>query len=295
VLYNGVETESRFSWFGQGYYHLFTSRADYPAGGNWVGNFKFRLDDTSLLLGTLQDGFALPESVAIVRSWSLDSVNNGQYNSTTKTIPYYYRLVFSIAHITGFNEAYIWRRKNAGIIAGNAPYYGVGRWERLTLNTSFSGYNATTKEFTVNLKMPISYQEFNRSTSANTTTNLFVSSPAQPTKNVNIPNTSAFRAVAPEEFYIQLRANSVTEPQAIKLLGTQPLTGVSSVNIISLRGAPTRVVFATEADDDQYDIGWLRKTTEARTTSTNTAIIARPNIVYVGWNSEGEDFITGAL
>jgi hypothetical protein len=297
VLYNGAETEGGFSWFGQGYYHLFSSRADYPIGGNWIGNFKFRLDATSLLLGALQTGFVSANAVAIVNRWEL--VGNGNQVVTSRVIQNHYRLAFSVSHITSFEEAYIWRRKVGRRRDGEATYFGVGRWEKITLTTAITGsrYNSTSQQFTVNLKLPISFTEFVRTPATVTTATMLASTPANPLKRVDPPGTSNF-GPASEEFYLQVRSNGVTSPQAIKLVSILPDTS-GLVNIIGKLGPPKEVVFADAVRDDLYDAGWQRKTTEART-ATNAAVISAPNIIYGGLGSTaapggGDDFISGAL
>lgn len=292
VFYSGSVVEGRYSWFGQGYINNNQFRSDYPTGGNWISAWNFRQDDTSVLLGTLQTGFAPPDPVAIVNSWKLQTINNGFV--TNKIIPHYYEVVFDVGHITSFTEAYIWRRKNGGLRTGEAKYFGFGRWEKITLTTAFSGYDSTTKKFTVKLKLPVSYEEFNRSSTANNTSTLYVSSPVPPVKKINPPNSSTYRNPAQEEFYIQIKQGSTVGTKAIKLPGTAPQSLTATIDIIAQKGPPTQVVFADDVNDAQFDLGWMRKTTEART-ATNVAVIAAPNILYEGWVASGEDFISGAV
>jgi hypothetical protein len=282
VFFSGAETESLFSLVGQGYYHANTARADYPSksGNNWVSSYNFAQLDTSTALGQLQSGFA-GEVIAVVNSWKIFNNPNAQFIGNF--FQSYYEVVFDVGHIVSFEEAYIWRRNGNSQPANQSLYWGTGQWEKITLTTAFSGYNSTTKKFTVNLKMPISFRQF-RATNG-TLANLYQYAPP-------------LRPIKPSEsnrdlFYIQIKANGTIDPRAIKLVGSY---ASGSVVDIGVRTRPVEVVFSTEVNDDQYTNGWLRKTTEA-VTATNTSTTVAPNFIFtdIEFSSSGKNFRTGVI
>jgi hypothetical protein len=286
VFYNGAVIESRFSFFGQGYIHYFQTRADWPGpGGNFIGGFNFQQIDTSIALGNLQTGFALPDPVAIVEKWTINTINNNG-NVVNGVIPYYYEVVFDVSHITSFNEAIIWRRLNGGVRTGSAKYWQIGRWEKITLTTAFSGYSGG--KFTVKLKLPISFYEFNSSATSTIATKL------NATWSGSIKPISAPRGW--EEFYIQIKAGGTIGSKAIRLPGYSPSGDVLDIKAKLPPLSP--VVFADSVNDAQYDAGWDRKTTDART-ATNAAIISAPNIAFNTFGTyfppPAPDFISGAV
>ena len=295
VLYSGAVVEAAFSLFGQGYIHYSTSRADFPKTpfGEWISNFNFKEFTTSNALSELQTGFAPGNPVVVINSFKLITIAN-----PPKTlIPNYYELTFDVSHIASFNEVYIWRRKIGTPRSGEALYFGIGRWEKITLNTSFTGtgYGYSGGKFTVRLKLPVSFEEFVRIPATVTTaTMLTTNSPAPPVKRISPVNRSGTIANCPEQFYIQVRSGGVTSTAALKLTGTFPEPLNPALDIIAKLGPAKEVVFATDVDDSQYIDGWQRRTTEART-ATNAPVISAPNILYNGYSSTGEDFITGAV
>jgi hypothetical protein len=238
VLSSGAEIESGYSWAGRGYIHNNTSLTDYPETGNWISSFNFIQSDTSLLLGKIQTGFDSP--VAIATSWKLYCSNpTGQI--VNNVIPYYYELIFDVGHITSFNEAYIWRRTKEGYVFANAPgfspYFNLGRWEKITLTTAFSGYNATTKKFTVKLKFPISHKEFYGGEDANTSTKLLSTFPPSPIKEINPPIDRAR-----VEYYIQIKSDNQVSPQVNYLVGWES-DNSPVIDILSLHNGTNQYIY----------------------------------------------------
>jgi hypothetical protein len=287
TYYSGAETECRNGWFGQGSFHTRQTATDYPTDANWVSRFGWRTDSTSNLLGVIQTGFAPADPVPTVNSWKAlnDNVSGGGA-VLNNVIPVYYQVVFDVSAITSFNEAYIWRRHNGGLRSGYSTYFGFGRWEKITLTTAFSGYSSG--KFTVNLKLPVSFREFNSLISANNSTTLYSTFPVSPVKPFEVPNFGY------EEFYIQIKSAGSVSTKAIKLPSVIIPTGTAITDITALKGPPTTVVFADAVKDSQFNSGWNRTLAEART-ATNASPLSAPYIYYNGSSGATLDWKAGTI
>jgi hypothetical protein len=287
MLYNGAEVEARFSLKGQGSIHADNTRRDFPLSTlNWIGAYNFIQGDTSLLLNSLKEGFVEP--VVVVNRWRLHNLSAPFNTVVNDTIPYYFELVFDVGHIPSFEEAIILRRAKAPGRTNTAPFFGLGRWERITLTTAISGgrYNATTKQFSLKLKLPISHEEFSSLPTATTSTGLLNLFPPSPFKRID-PITTI-------EIYIQVKSAGVLSNRIIQLYGYQA-TVAPVIDMLSLTGALESQI--TTLETATYPAaGWQRRISEART-ATNATIISRPNIYYFGQSLSNTniDFTDGAI
>ena len=285
VYYGGAVIEGNYSWFGQASVHNVQTRLDYPSTGNWAPAFNWRQDATSLLKGTIATGFAQTDPTAVVSVWNINNDNAGGGGAVVgTTIPYYYQLTFSVAHVTSLNEVYIYKRHNAGLKSGYSPYWGIGRWDKITLNTSSPNYSAGV--FTLNLSLPVSYQEFNSSSLATTST-LYTSFPVPPIKRVDVPGLRY------EEYYIVVKAAGTVSAKAIKLPNGWLNASTPSYNLLNALGPPTTVDWPTVAQDSSYATGWMRTTGEARTAAANSSTLVAPNISFNG--TSGVSYKSGTI
>jgi hypothetical protein len=86
----------------------------------------------------------------------------------------YFELQYFTSHIAGLTNVKIYRRSDSRFLYPNtsafAKYYGLGRWEEITVNPApygtsapYTGYNAITQvdgSILINLRAPVSHSEF---------------------------------------------------------------------------------------------------------------------------------------
>ena len=287
--------EGNFSFFGQGVVRDDTTGIDQSI------NLGFNRGDTSQLKGQLSATFAAPavSPTAVVTSWR--AVNTGPagnanpilaaygVNGSVNFIQNYYEVAFSVDTITNFNEVYIYRRRNIGNQNKASLYYGIGQYERLTFNTSFSGYSSGTKTFTIKLKLPATYFEY----SSTNTTAPGRNGSAYPATQVTYdypPVTTNF-----DEYYIVIRSNSATSGKAIKLPG-YAIGKLSSQDISSI-SAP-QIIDWPMSEDASFAAGWNRKISEARVGSANSstsAISGSPLYMGIAYGGRNVAYVSSSV
>lgn len=277
VWYNGTTVEGNFSWIGQASVHFTQTRANYPANGNWISAFRWTQGETSLLKGQASTTFAQTEPTVIYDSWRL--VNNNTaglgepvISGGVNFVSWNYQIRFSVAHLgADFARVNIYRR-DSGPITNVNNLYGLGRWEKLTFDTSYSGYSAGT--FTINLRLPTSPQEF--STTAVPPASIYTGwYPNAPTA-VLIKE----KPTAADEFWIVVETVSGgVSTRAIRLQGypIQGLQGTASVDLRTIQG-PQLPQAWTPSNFEIGSAALMRNLSSARTGTVNTSPVVAPNL-----------------
>ena len=169
----GARVDATNCWIGSGNLSGDTSNTIYPTDGNWFSSLAFSQTTTATALGQLQTTFPGTNPVANVLSFK-----KYQLIANVKTSnAWYYQLKFQVpSAFTSSDTVYIYRRSQANYSFDSrvyALYYGIGRWERITVTTtSNSSYDAGTNTFTVNLRGTSTWSEFNPSFGINGNTTL---------------------------------------------------------------------------------------------------------------------------
>jgi len=299
----GATVEGNYSWYGVASLTNNQARADYPATGDWSPLFNWRKDTTSALKGQLTTVLAQTTASVIVSNYS---VNNATPSITTGivkvgsvyTLQYYYRVIFGVGHIPDLTKVHIWRRHNGTIQAGYAPYYGLGRWDKLTLTTASPTY--ATGVFTVNLRPPTAKGEF--AIYATTTAAKYTTGVYAETGNVPIP-TYAWQKVVPDasdEIVIVCETTSKgVSAQGVRLVGC-PMNVYDTSKDLIVQYGPPQLVDWPMPDDAQYTAGWARTTSEARTGAVNASsnvypnMVAAANIGIANWTTN-TNYISGVI
>lgn len=283
VFYSGQIVEGNFSWIGQAAVHARSTATDYPTNNNWISAFNWRQDQTSALKGQLSTAFPSGNPFIVYSEWSINSNNRANNDDPTYAnfvggvngiVNTYYNIVFDIGHVVNFKYVHIYRRDSEGILnTGN--YYGLGRWEKITLSTAFAGYDAANKRFTVKLKPPTSRYEFDP---YGTATNPYW------TRLTN-PPTNTFVEVKPSknhEFWFVIETNDGVSNKAIKLQGTNFAGGDPSTIDLRARFGPVPAVAWPLLNPNPYPSAFQRNMNQARTGAVNTTPINHPNTYYYG-------------
>jgi hypothetical protein len=158
---SNVRVEGANCWFGTGYVSDGTSTfTTYPADGNWFTKLGFTQTTTVIALGRLSTLFASIDPVANVLSFKRYQLIAGVKTPNA----WYYQLRFQVpSTFNSGSTVYIYRRsRDPYYPTQRGLYYGLGRWERITVTTTTnSSYDATNKTFTVNLRGTTTWGEFN--------------------------------------------------------------------------------------------------------------------------------------
>jgi hypothetical protein len=183
VRSGSATVEARKGWYLKGFKNglrtglgvptVFFNSSIYGNKPNWKESFSPRES-------TVADVLRLPQvaspntAVAQIIDWKYVKINNNAFDPTTSALNAYYELKFYVGHISNYNQSYVYRRNNKVdgqnnlVAASNAPYYGFGQWERVTVGSApdVNGY------VTVQLRMPITYSFFNKRNIGSTPTAL---------------------------------------------------------------------------------------------------------------------------
>jgi len=149
----GVRTETTTSWLGRGAIHNRSTASDYPSNGNWLPRLSFNRIESNTI-GTIQTT-PLPTTnpKAFIQRWRIIAPNASFANNPNYS---YYDLKLDVSHITDLNRVYIYRRHNVVVTGtGYSTYFGIGRWEVLSINANSSS------PLDLKIRAPISYTRFN--------------------------------------------------------------------------------------------------------------------------------------
>lgn len=167
VDYAGVKTVSNYAWYGRGTVHNRQSDPTYPLSYNWLQSLNFVSTPTATALNTIQTTFPLVNPTASVLEWKrIQTSYKGDFSTDNHYKNWYYQLKVQVPTGSVFNELQIYRRSRDSFNApsdgtqGVAKYYGIGRWEKMTVTT-------TTHTFvdgvaTINLRGSIEFSEFDQ-------------------------------------------------------------------------------------------------------------------------------------
>jgi hypothetical protein len=153
VNVNGVQSEARFSWIGRGAIHNRQAATDYPSNGNWLTKLNFTRIETTSIPGIASTPISGGQPVPKVSQWQRVQSNNNSPDNPNTT---YFSLSYNTDHIEGCLGVYLYRRAfttqfQTSWGKTNARYYGLGRWERVSLGKNGSG---------LTFRAPISWDEF---------------------------------------------------------------------------------------------------------------------------------------
>jgi hypothetical protein len=150
---DGVQSEAKYSWLGRGKIHNRSTATDYPSLGNWLSTLNFRRIETTSIAALAETPISGGEPVPRVTTWSRTQGSNSTPNSPNTT---YFNLAWNTNHIEGCLGVYLYRRANNTSFQAQwgsvyAQYYGLGRWERVSLAANGSA----------TVRAPISFEEYN--------------------------------------------------------------------------------------------------------------------------------------
>lgn len=284
VFHNGQVVEGNYSNLGQGYAHFNQTASDYPSNANWVSKFKWKIAETSLLKGEASTTFSQTSPTIIYSAYSVFDSNPGVsagYTTqtgggvTTATIKEYYNVVCSVAHIgSDFKALHVYRRCK-GAITVPETYYGLGRWDHLTFNTSSPAYSAGT--FNLKLRFPSAVEEFSM---YNTLPNIYPNSRGLTNQPAQIPVNSV-GSLKDELWFVIETFSAGFSTQAIKLPGSPGSAGSSNDDLRAKQGVQLPVAWPP-ADASSYNPGYMRNLNEARTAPVNQTSLPDSNIYVPG-------------
>jgi hypothetical protein len=151
VLFNGSKVNAFKGWYGKGSIN-FTAGTTFP---NYWQQLNFRLVDVA---STLQ----VPTQVAAktqvqVVEWS--RIQRDGFG-TSGPSQLYFQLKYNATGVANFTRVEIYRReRNIQATDTYRNFYGIGRWEKITVTGSNS--STTSGLTTVNLRTPLNHSEFN--------------------------------------------------------------------------------------------------------------------------------------
>lgn len=247
VYYNNVKTECNNAWYGSGAIH---DRLVNGLNPNFFELLNFQLLDTDIALNNIKTSFPQTDPTVQVQKWGL--VQAGPRLIGSNDI--YYQLEFYHQHITGYEDLTIYRR-NRNPNFNYTNYYGVGRWEELTVTDTNTNPNGVV---TVNLRAPIDFQEYTSSGTA--------------TQNALYNNQSAeplSRNQTYDEFLLVVNYSSSSSSKGVLLPGIKAVTFTTYVD--GLLGKPPPLTKSV-SDYNTYPAGNERNLTDARTPVANADI-----------------------
>lgn len=268
VFYNNVKVEANSAWYGKGAIHNRLENGRVP---NFFELLNFQLIDTDVALHRIKTVFPQTDPTVQIQRWRLIQTNPSVPDSNTT----YYQLQFYHQHIEAYSSIDIYRRNKNLLIrptALNAPYYGTGRWEKMTVTDTNTDPNGVV---TVNLRPPIDFTEFkSESTGIDTgdpTTllySLYANSNAKPLS----------RNYAYDEFLIvvtYLESEGLGLPAPVESTKGTLLRGISTQRyqnyVDGLEGRPPPETVEITSYNT-YDADYLRNLTEAATPAANSVI-----------------------
>jgi hypothetical protein len=172
VRSGSATVEARKGWYLKGFKNGFRSGLGVPTtffNSSIYGNRPNWKESFSPKESLVADILKLPQvaspntAVAQISEWKYIKTKDTAFDINTAALTSYYQLGFYVGHIANYNQAYVYRRnnkvnaQNTLVVANNAPYFGFGQWERVTVA---SAPDANGYVF-VNLRMPITYSYFN--------------------------------------------------------------------------------------------------------------------------------------
>jgi hypothetical protein len=271
VYYGNAVIEGRYCQYGSGYLNNIPRGDDYPSTGNWVTSFNFKETASAVALNTIATFIPQPQPVINLVGWEAYKDQEDEFPTPgiyqadyyAKTTPYlnqFYRLTYSVAHISGFNELQIYRRSTGPQIKGLVnTYYSQGRWEKITVTATNTAPN-TVKVF---LRAPTPREEY----SPNKT---YLQAGYKPGITSN-PKLSAYTLFYPsispdDEFIFVVKANGSVSTKAIYMKG-DTLNATEGAGFKDL--LPTHI--AQEIDfpggvGTEAPNGWEKRLVDARAT-----------------------------
>jgi hypothetical protein len=245
VYHNGAKVETRQAWFAQGAIH---NRLEDGRAPDFFARLNFQLIDTDVALNRIKTVFAQTDPSIQVQNWSLEHANflQNDFNSI------YYRLAFFHQHIANYQGIDVYRRQRNSSLSFST-FWGIGRWEKLQVNTTNSAPNGLVF---ANLRAPIGFNEFNQDGTVST---LYTAQSA-------FPYQSASRF---DEFFIVVRTTAGVSTKGILLTGVDRRANVISLNALS--GKPPPQILDV-ANYNTYPGASLRNLSDARTPPANNAL-----------------------
>jgi hypothetical protein len=258
--------------FGQASVHGTQFRTNYPVTGNWAPTFRFQQTTNSEVRGVLTTGFAQASPTIVIKDFGNVNDRTHIYNPYLETsggfdMHQYYKLEFVKDHIGSFTALIIYRRNSAASpIAYNATTnpgsFGFGRWEKIRITSDKFGSGSNY----VNLRAPISHQEFKLSTS--TSTQFSTASQVVDSKQLGLCSLN-------DEFIFVVETSS---GESVKALHYRGFTAPTTTNYSSIKnrvGLPTTIDWPNTSYEPQTSgSGWFKTFTEARFSSNNTTPLA---------------------
>jgi hypothetical protein len=210
-----------------------------------------QLMDTQLALNKLNATFPQADPTVQVTVWERQQLDLG---NTLTANQWYYKLTYSHQHITSFQELHIYRRSRLAVAqpSGTSQFWGVGRWEKVTVTTT-----APSGTVTVNLRPSIAYTEFaTYNGNPSGTPGALIDS----RYTTNKPLWPFTTGTSVDEFLLVVKAGGTVSAKAVLLpsINRVPLTSrVDGLN-------PNRPTTVTVAAYNNYTASWLRNISEAR-------------------------------
>lgn len=246
VRYNSVKTEARTSWIGKG----LINPNDVDGGEYYLTKMNFKTIETATVGAIQASPFPTGAPRAVIKLWKKILTQGTSFASIPAFT--YFELEYNVSHVVGFTGVRIYRRANQGSQNSSyAKYYGTGRWEYLDV---VPGTNATTLangNVLVNLRAPISYQEFNAYYEKVSGVTLLNTSAPWSTKKI-LASPSATSTTIGYDYLIVV---STTEGASTVGMLLPPMYGTSTTTT----SLPQEVELSTF---DNYDAGYKRDLTE---------------------------------
>jgi hypothetical protein len=327
-LYNtysgGVPTlnESTKSWFLVGTLDTYNSQfyTQNNVNGSWLTSFNPQPLETNIALGRVATSFPQADPTIQIVSFNaiVDPLKVGGLTSTPNTYSQefledasgyqmnsYLSLEYYHAHITGFQELYIYRRVNRPKATPRWTYEGIGQWEKVTVTRTNGSGNVIA-----NFRGPLSDLRFAAKLSGATyipalTMNAKLipsSSPPQIAPSAaKAPSTTSpadlfyyssphNASTAGHEYLFVVKANGVVSSKGLLVYGvaSSPVTGGKIFN--QLPGVRPQVVDV--ANYNNFPAGQLRNLDEARTAVAASKLAFGASLYYADINTKVATFPT---
>ena len=204
-----------------------------------------------MALNKLNATFPQADPTVQVTVWERQQLDLG---TTLTANQWYYKLTYSHQHIASFQELHIYRRSRLASAqpSGTSQFWGVGRWEKVTVTTT-----APSGTVTVNLRPSIAYTEF-ATYNGNPSGTPYPLISTQFTTNKPLWPFSTGQSF--DEFLLVVKAGGTVSAKAILLPSIQRQPNTSRVDGLN----PNRPTTVTVADYNNYTASWLRNVSEAR-------------------------------
>ena len=267
VEYSG-RIEATNCWSGQGQVHQKTTAPDYPSNNDWLPLFNMKSVKTTDAVASLSTGFPITNPVPSVLAWKRINLAN----SAKLYKDWYYQLrVQCPTAAAGFQELHIYRRANNQVLnaqaSGTALYYGIGRWEKVTVTTSTHSFDANGVT-TINLRGCVDVTEFDRYYEKLASSPTLVDNFYSTKKPINETNS-------PEEFILVLKVSGTVSIYGMLLPYIQTTSTVSNIDGLALKNPET----VTLANYNTFTAGYQRNLTDFRTPVAITDLYAFNNLV----------------